>query len=639
MKKLKKVFSYSVYRKTLYAYTFSTLIIIVAILISLFAVVTSQFKKTAIDNANLMLSQLVSSSKYIKNDVDNIMSVVANDIDTLDFVRNKEESKMANYNLHKKLLQFKSPYSYIIDVSVVNFDNEISVQSWGTNINNSLNYEFARQARDASLSVITREVEFFNPNKNYRVVSFLYYLPYYNSVVIADVEADRFKSKIEGSSDLSRDIFIVDADGNPITQNTYLQVDGKPFYNYFAGILDSYGDVEEGYFVKDDSQNQQMVFFSKSEALGWWFVDVQSYSNFFDAYRSVAMIFLGIALVFLGICVVASIIFSRRIRRPLMQLVDNCKTDFETEINGKDEYKYLDQVIASVEHERYLNENYVQSLYLQSVLLGQDMPFFLSNEKRRMLQKKYIAAAYSVMVMRIQLDYEVEEAKEKEEYSLMRYTVCNLAQEIFGNEYRCVAVDLGGDLVAVLLMLDSQNLSDDYTLCFKQLKEFAADQIHINISGSLGSVVDNLDSVRFSCSKAKQYLEISGIIGKDELVDSNNTSSVSYQEKNVRLVDSVVEYAKDNYSNPDMSLKSISQMFGLSTTYLGKIFKSVKSESFSSFLTSYRLEQSKLALLETNKTINEISSEVGFANSTYYTTVFRNAYGMTPTAFRNNVSK
>ncbi len=69
---------------------------------------------------------------------------------------------------------------------------------------------------------------------------------------------------------------------------------------------------------------------------------------------------------------------------------------------------------------------------------------------------------------------------------------------------------------------------------------------------------------------------------------------------------------------------------------MGKIFKSVKGVSYSAFVTGYRLEQSKLALLETNKTVSEISMEVGFSNATYFTTVFKNTFGMTPTAYRGN---
>jgi YesN/AraC family two-component response regulator len=104
-------------------------------------------------------------------------------------------------------------------------------------------------------------------------------------------------------------------------------------------------------------------------------------------------------------------------------------------------------------------------------------------------------------------------------------------------------------------------------------------------------------------------------------------------------VDSILEYTEYNFYNPELSLKNISQIFGLSTTYLGKIFKSIQGEAYSTYLTNYRLEKSKLALVQTTKTVNEITGEIGLTNSTYFATLFKNTYGMTPTAFRSRHNK
>lgn len=99
----------------------------------------------------------------------------------------------------------------------------------------------------------------------------------------------------------------------------------------------------------------------------------------------------------------------------------------------------------------------------------------------------------------------------------------------------------------------------------------------------------------------------------------------------------MLEYTNSNFKNPDLSLKSISQVFGLSTTYIGKIFKSIQGESYSNYVMNYRLEKTKVALLDKTKTINDIAIEFGFTNSAYYASLFKNAYGMTPTVFRNSV--
>jgi YesN/AraC family two-component response regulator len=152
-------------------------------------------------------------------------------------------------------------------------------------------------------------------------------------------------------------------------------------------------------------------------------------------------------------------------------------------------------------------------------------------------------------------------------------------------------------------------------------------------------IVDRQKDIVISYQKARQYLEMNQLINREELIDSNNQVSINYQEKNKKLVDSILEYTEYNFNNPELSLKNISQIFGLSTTYLGKIFKSIQGEAYSTYLTNYRLEKSKLALIRTTKAVNEIASEIGFTNSTYYATLFKNTYGITPTVFRSRHNK
>ena len=251
------------------------------------------------------------------------------------------------------------------------------------------------------------------------------------------------------------------------------------------------------------------------------------------------------------------------------------------------------------------------------------------------LRQEFYAAFYCVLLIEIQPLQEPAEQEKAEEYKIYRYTVCNLADEIFGESFPCKTVETGETTVAVLLMTEKEVVSDEYILCFRQLKEFVEKQVGISANGSLGSVVAAQNEICLSYEKARQYLEMSRLIGRDKLVDSNNAASASYQEKNEKLVESIKEYAKLYFTDPELSLKSISQQFELSTTYLGKIFKSIRGVSFSAYVTQYRLEQSKVILMETNRTVAEIAEQVGFSNSTYYTTVFRNLYGITPSAFRH----
>src|SRR5699024_12548220 len=55
------------------------------------------------------------------------------------------------------------------------------------------------------------------------------------------------------------------------------------------------------------------------------------------------------------------------------------------------------------------------------------------------------------------------------------------------------------------------------------------------------------------------------------------------------------------------------------------------------YLTELRLKKSKELLRELHFTIYEIAEKVGFSSSQYFSRVFKQVEGMTPTIYRNNV--
>ncbi len=642
-KYFKKLLSYSVYRKTLITYSISILVITTVILTSLYGVFIVSIKQNQMDSTKQLLGQLVREVDNLKTDVDNVMSVIANDSKTLKFVQNRQDDKKDNYYLFLKLQEIKSAYSYIENISVINFNNTKCIEAVGNNGGGEDNIEFAALAVQQNRYIDVRVVKLIQKNKN--VVSFLEYMPYYNAAVIEDVNADWFQYSISDSRQAPRSVYIIDVDGSPVTNNTRELLDNIPLSDYFYSIISGQDTDEKKTFTYDDKKKRQLIFFSESPEFGWWFIDVQDYSNFNSRFQKISIIFIGMELVLVTFCLLLSVIFNKKIRKPLIQLVKQSKNmagleeEFET-----DEIKYLDMALARGTHEKYLKENYIKTLYLYNLLTGEEMPLFIPQKDLTYLKDNYRGNYYCVLLLKVKEVAKIQDCNalemsaRQEEYKLYRYTVCNLSDEIFGEDFRCSAVDMGEDQVGILFFLEKKAMPDEYILCFKQLKEFAEKMFPITINGSLGIVVEERKDIYVSYHKAKQYLEMNQLIGREELIDANNQVSVNYQEKNRKLVESILEYTEYNFNNPELSLKSISQTFGLSTTYLGKIFRAVQGEAYSSYVTNYRLEKSKHALLLTAKTVNEIASEAGFTNSTYFATLFKNTYGMTPTAFRNKQS-
>ncbi len=631
-KYFKKLLSYSVYRRTLLTYSISIFVVTMLMSVCLYGIFIVSIKTNAKESTQLLLAQLTREVDNLKNDVDNVMAVITNDSKTLKFVQNREEKKQDNYYLFLKLLEFKSSYSYIQNISVVNFESDICIQALGGSASSEDNISFAASLHNRQKNVDVRTIQLPQADKN--VVTFMQYLPYYNAAVLTDVNADWFQYCIAENPHETRSIYIMDLEGRAVTSNTSMIVDNKPLSDYFYSVLTKKNHEES--FVYDDEVKRQLVFFSKSPNFGWWFIDVQDYSYFNSKFKKISFTFVGIALVLVLVSMLLSILFNHKIRKPLTRLADQCRNMLGSEeMNEEDEFKYLDTAIARGKHEKYLREKYIRALFLQNLMLGEPMPLYVPQKELDSLEEQYRSNYYCVMLLNIHNMDALEKSVKEEEFKIFRYIICNLSEEIFGEGFRCNAADMGEESVALLFMLEKKEIAAEYILSFRQLKEYAGKKFRIDISGSLGLIVSDQKDIALSYQRAKQYLELNQLINREDLIDSNDQISSNYQEKNRNLVESIIEYTEYNFNNPELSLKSISMIFGLSTTYLGKIFRSIQGEAYAAFVTRYRLEKSKQALLATNKTVNEIAAEIGFTNSTYYATLFKNTYGMTPSAFRN----
>jgi AraC family transcriptional regulator len=87
----------------------------------------------------------------------------------------------------------------------------------------------------------------------------------------------------------------------------------------------------------------------------------------------------------------------------------------------------------------------------------------------------------------------------------------------------------------------------------------------------------------------------------------------------------------------DLSLKEIAAASYLSPFHFSRLFKKLTGASPHAYLATLRSRQAQLLLAETDLSITEISSRVGYATSSHFTKAFRQATGFTPRAFRKAI--
>lgn len=104
-----------------------------------------------------------------------------------------------------------------------------------------------------------------------------------------------------------------------------------------------------------------------------------------------------------------------------------------------------------------------------------------------------------------------------------------------------------------------------------------------------------------------------------------------------KMSDSIVElalhYVKENLEHK-ISVEQLSEALGYSASHLSAIFRRETSLSPVEFINSIRIRESCRLLDFTDMRINQICHKVGIADSYYFTRLFTNVMGISPTEYR-----
>ena len=103
-------------------------------------------------------------------------------------------------------------------------------------------------------------------------------------------------------------------------------------------------------------------------------------------------------------------------------------------------------------------------------------------------------------------------------------------------------------------------------------------------------------------------------------------------KKSGPLTDTLI-YIGENYTQ-DIATEDLAAMEHLSCAHFRRLFKKKTGMTPTQYITSLRLKYAEQMLLETELSIKEIAKNVGFSDQLYFSKVFSNHFGMSPTEFR-----
>jgi AraC-like DNA-binding protein len=115
----------------------------------------------------------------------------------------------------------------------------------------------------------------------------------------------------------------------------------------------------------------------------------------------------------------------------------------------------------------------------------------------------------------------------------------------------------------------------------------------------------------------------------------SNQEVHSYMDGKNRIVKEILDSVeKKMESGESLSLEAMEAHTGYSRFYLNRIFSEVTGCTIHRYIMERRLTEAARKLVETDKTIVEISCEADYQSQQAFTLAFRRVYGCTPMAYR-----
>ena len=114
---------------------------------------------------------------------------------------------------------------------------------------------------------------------------------------------------------------------------------------------------------------------------------------------------------------------------------------------------------------------------------------------------------------------------------------------------------------------------------------------------------------------------------------TNHEKRSSYRKQQVDIVKAVNEYISTQFMKR-ITIDSLSDQFDIPTSTLKRCFKGVYGTTIHHYLKECRINAAKHLLQESDQSILEIANAVGYENGSKFTSAFKEATGVTPSAYR-----
>jgi len=102
------------------------------------------------------------------------------------------------------------------------------------------------------------------------------------------------------------------------------------------------------------------------------------------------------------------------------------------------------------------------------------------------------------------------------------------------------------------------------------------------------------------------------------------------------LLENILKFISENYHDSTLCLESIAKHFNYSASYISHFFKEQTGETLIKYIDNYRIKKAKQLLRETDYSLDDILSLVGYNDKNNFIRKFKKLENVTPIQYRNS---
>jgi two-component system, response regulator YesN len=256
----------------------------------------------------------------------------------------------------------------------------------------------------------------------------------------------------------------------------------------------------------------------------------------------------------------------------------------------------------------------------------------------------------------LELSQSYEEALEALEYKF----ILGIGQNIDYNKikdrvkaYSNVINNKDYDLIYSLDFTDKQRLQNDINQLMSDIKNAGRDSylysqmiisnIYMSAIRALKEIGGNVEEVfnhpleefkQLASNPTLDSVEVKLLVMLFKIADYINERKFG---KYAYIIEKAKLYIHQHHQNPNLSIEAVARYVNISNSYFSILFKQETGQTFVDYLTSFRIEKAKYLLKVSGYRSYEISDQIGFNNSTYFSTIFKKYIGCSPTDYRKRI--